>query len=107
MSDTDIIERQSAEQQSHTPPLSDRGQRRTFTGVVTSNKMEKTVVVQVIRRIKTPKFGKYITRRVKYKAHSENNDYNIGDKVTIIESRPLSKDKRWRVQGLVERARTA
>ena len=84
-----------------------QGQRRTLIGVVTSDKMQKTVVVQVTRRVKTPKFGKYITRRVKYKAHSENNGYSVGDKVMIIESRPLSKDKRWRVQRLVERARIA
>jgi len=84
-----------------------RGQRRTLMGVVTSDKMQKTVVVQVTRRVKTPKFGKYVTHRVKYKAHLENSEYHIGDKVVIIESRPLSKDKHWRVQKLIERARTA
>ena len=84
-----------------------RGNRREVTGVVTSDKMQKTVTVQVTRRIKTPKFGKYVTRRVKYKAHSENNEFHIGDTVLIVESRPLSKDKRWRVQKLIERARTA
>jgi small subunit ribosomal protein S17 len=102
-----MIEKQENKQQSKTTEPSKQGQRRTLTGVVTSDKMQKTVVVQVTRRVKTPKFGKYVTRRVKYKAHSENNDYSVGDKVVIIESRPLSKDKRWRVQKLVERARTA
>jgi len=82
-----------------------RGNRRELMGVVTSDKMQKTVVVQVTRRVRTPKFGKYVTRRVKYKAHSENNEYHVGDKVAIVESRPLSKDKRWRVQRLIERAR--
>ena len=84
-----------------------RGNRRVLVGVVTSDKMQKTVVVQVTRRVKTPKFGKYVTKRVKYKAHSENNDVHVGDTVQIVESRPLSKDKRWRVQKLIERARVA
>jgi small subunit ribosomal protein S17 len=104
---SDINEGQMAKQQGDITSPSKRGQRRTLIGVVTSNKMQKTVVVQVTRRVKTPKFEKYITRRVKYKAHSEGSNYLIGDKVMIIESRPLSKDKHWRVQKLVERARTA
>jgi small subunit ribosomal protein S17 len=86
---------------------SERGNSRVLVGVVTSDKMQKTVVVQVTRRVKTPKFGKYVTKRIKYKAHSENNEFHVGDTVQIVESRPLSKDKRWRVQKLVERARTA
>ena len=103
-----MIEKQEDnKQQGKATESSKGGQRRTLTGVVTSDKMQKTVVVQVTRRVKTPKFGKYITRRMKYKAHSENNDYFVGDKVVIIESRPLSRDKRWRVQRLVERSRTA
>ena len=104
---SDMLEHQVNRQQSKIADSSRRGQRRTLTGVVTSDKMQKTVVVQVTRRVRTPKFGKYVSRRVKYKVHSENNDYHIGDKVVIIESRPLSKDKRWRVQKLIERARTA
>jgi small subunit ribosomal protein S17 len=84
-----------------------RGNRRELVGVVTSDKMQKTVVVQVTRRVKTAKFGKYITRRVKYKAHAEKSDYHVGDTVLIVESRPMSKDKRWRVQKLIERARLA
>lgn len=84
-----------------------RGSRRTMVGVVTSDKMDKTVVVSVSRRVLNPSFGKYETKRAKYKAHSEKNDVHVGDKVLIVESRPLSKDKRWRVQKLLERARQA
>lgn len=87
--------------------LDERGSRRQLVGVVTSDKMQKTVVVQVTRRVKSPLFGKYITKRTKYKAHSENNEYHVGDTVLIIESRPLSKDKRWRVAKLVAKARLA
>jgi len=85
----------------------DRGSRRTMIGVVTSDKMDKTVVVSVQRRILNAKFGKYETRRTKYKVHSERNDVHVGDRVLIVESRPLSKDKRWRVQKLLEKARQA
>jgi small subunit ribosomal protein S17 len=80
-----------------------RGARRRIVGVVTSNKMQKTVVVEVSRRVKDPKFRKYTTTRVRYKAHDEANEYKIGDRVEIVETRPLSKDKRWRVARLVER----
>lgn len=84
-----------------------RGSRRTLVGVVTSDKMDKTVVVSVSRRILNTKFGKYETKRAKYKAHSERNDVHVGDRVLLIESRPLSRDKRWRVQQLLEKARQA
>lgn len=84
-----------------------RSSRRQLVGVVTSNKMTKTVVVSVNRRVLNKKFGKYETMRAKYKAHSEANDLQVGDRVMIVESRPMSKDKRWRVQKLVERARGA
>jgi small subunit ribosomal protein S17 len=79
--------------------------RRELMGVVTSDKMDKTVVVSVARRVLNTRFGKYETKRAKYKAHSEKNDVHVGDRVLITESRPLSKDKRWRVQKLLERAR--
>jgi len=75
----------------------ERGRPKVRIGVVTSNKMDKTVVVRVDRRVKHPQYGKYVTRHVKYKAHDENNTCQIGDKVRIVETRPLSKDKRWRV----------
>jgi small subunit ribosomal protein S17 len=80
-----------------------RGARRRIIGVVTSNKMQKTVVVEVARRVKDRMFHKYTTTRVRYKAHDEKNEFKIGDKVEIVETRPLSKDKRWRVARLVER----
>ena len=84
-------------------PSKARGARRRIVGVVTSNKMQKTVVVEVSRRVKDRKFHKYTTTRVRYKAHDETNEYKIGDRVEIVETRPLSKDKRWRVARLVER----
>jgi small subunit ribosomal protein S17 len=87
-----------------TPQADDqRGSRRRIVGVVTSNKMQKTVVVQVSRRVRDPKFHKYTTTRIRYKAHDEKNEYKIGDRVEIVETRPLSKDKRWRVARLIER----
>jgi small subunit ribosomal protein S17 len=81
--------------------------RRTLIGTVTSDKMQKTVVVIVSHRVKSVAYKKYMTKRVKYKAHNENNDVHIGDTVEIVESRPLSKDKRWRVAKLIEKARNA
>jgi small subunit ribosomal protein S17 len=75
----------------------ERGSRRTITGTVTSDKMEKTVVVTVIRRVRDRRFHKFVTRRVKYKAHDESNNIKSGDVVEIIESRPMSRTKRWRV----------
>jgi small subunit ribosomal protein S17 len=80
-----------------------RGARRALVGTVTSNKMQKTVVVVVTRRVRDPRFHKYLTKRIKYKAHDETNEYKIGDRVEIVETRPLSKDKRWRVTRLIER----
>ncbi len=77
--------------------------RRTLMGQVVSDKMDKTVVVQVIRRYRHPRYKKYIQERVRYKAHDENNDARTGDKVRIIESRPRSKDKRWALQVVLER----
>jgi small subunit ribosomal protein S17 len=74
-----------------------RGSRRTITGTVTSDKMDKTVVVTVVRRVRDRRFHKFVTRRVKYKAHDEQNACAIGDVVEIIEARPMSKTKRWRI----------
>jgi small subunit ribosomal protein S17 len=81
-----------------------RGTRRTITGTVTSNAMDKTVVVSVIRRIRDRRFHKFVTRRVKYKAHDEHNGCTVGDVVEIMESRPMSKTKRWRVFRTVSKA---
>ncbi len=78
--------------------------RKTKIGSVVSNKMDKSVVVQVDRRIRHKLYGKYIRRRVKYMADDPNNVCNIGDVVLIEECRPLSKNKRWRVRSVVEQA---
>lgn len=83
----------------------ERGRPKSRLGVVTSDKMQKTVVVEVQRRVRHPKYGKFMTRRVKYKAHDENNACRIGDTVRIVETRPLSKDKRWRVAETIEKTR--
>lgn len=82
-----------------------RGLRRTIAGVVTSSKMDKTVVVTVTRRLRDRRFHKFITKRKKYNAHDENNTYNVGDKVELVEARPYSKTKRWRVSRLLEKSR--
>ena len=74
-----------------------RGSRRTIQGTVTSQKMDKTVVVTVIRRVRDRRFHKFLTRRVKYKAHDELNAYKVGDLVELVESRPMSRTKRWRI----------
>ena len=73
------------------------GRRKTLTGMVISDKMDKTVVIRVERRVLHPRYKKYVRRRKKYKAHDPENRCKTGDVVEIIESRPLSKDKRWRV----------
>jgi small subunit ribosomal protein S17 len=96
-----------ATETTETTPAKGHAARRTLEGVVTSDKMNKTVVVMVTHRVRSQAYKKYMTKRVKYKAHSENNDFHVGDRVEIVESRPLSKDKRWRVAKLVERARNA
>lgn len=82
-----------------------RGNRKTLQGVVVSNKMDKTIVVKVERLTKHPVFHKYVRRYKKYKAHDEKNECNIGDKVLIVESRPLSREKRWRLRAILERAK--
>jgi small subunit ribosomal protein S17 len=83
----------------------ERGRRKVRIGTVVSNRMQKTVIVAVERRYAHPLYGKQVTRTKKYHAHDENNDYSVGDTVRIIETRPLSKLKRWRVIDLVEKAR--
>jgi small subunit ribosomal protein S17 len=82
-----------------------RGRRKTRTGTVVSDKMDKTVVVLVERRYAHPLYGKQVRRSKKYHAHDENNEYNVGDVVRIVETRPLSKLKRWRVVEVIERAK--
>jgi small subunit ribosomal protein S17 len=81
-----------------------RGHRKTRSGVVVSNKMDKTVVVQIDTLVKHQTYQKYVRRRVKYKAHDERNECKVGDTVLIEECRPLSKEKRWRVKEITVRA---
>ena len=82
-----------------------RARRKTRVGTVISDKMNKTVVVVVERRYAHPLYGKQVTQTKKYHAHDENNEYRVGDTVRIMETRPLSKLKRWRVVEAVERAK--
>ncbi|MGI6537723.1 MAG: 30S ribosomal protein S17 [Caldicoprobacterales bacterium] len=81
-----------------------RGNRKTRVGVVVSNKMDKTIVVLVETRVKHKLYGKTIKRSTKLKAHDENNVCQIGDRVRIMETRPLSRDKRWRLVEIIEKA---
>lgn len=80
-----------------------RGKRKSRIGIVTSDKMDKTVVVKVEQMVKHPVYKKYIKRNVKFKAHDGENACTAGDKVLIVESRPLSKDKRWQVREILEK----
>lgn len=82
-----------------------RASRKTRVGLVVSDKMEKTVVVSIERRVQHPVYGKMVRRTKRLKAHDETNDAKTGDTVRIMETRPMSKDKRWRVVEIVERAR--
>jgi small subunit ribosomal protein S17 len=82
----------------------ERGNRKSRIGVVVSNKMTKTVVVKVERRVANAKYGKIVTKAEKYKAHDETQQCQIGDKVRMVETRPMSKDKRWRVAEVLEKA---
>ena len=84
--------------------MSERGNKKTLIGLVSSDKMDKTVVVEVTWRTKHPMYHKYIQRRKRYKAHDESNDCNAGDRVLIEECRPMSKQKRWRIKQVIERA---
>ena len=79
--------------------------RKTRTGKVVSNKMDKTIVVAVLDNVKHPLYGKIVKRTYKLKAHDENNECNIGDTVKVMETRPLSKDKRWRLVEIIEKAK--
>ena len=83
----------------------ERNLRKTRTGRVVSNKMQKTIVVAVEDHVKHPLYGKIVKRTYKLKAHDENNECNIGDTVKVMETRPLSKDKRWRLVEIVERVK--
>ena len=83
----------------------ERNLRKVRQGVVVSNKMDKTIVVAIEDRVKHPLYKKIVDRTYKLKAHDENNECNIGDRVKVMETRPLSKDKRWRLVEIVEKAK--
>ncbi len=82
-----------------------RTRRKERIGVVTSNKMERSIVIKVMRRVKHPKYGKFVKKSSKFMAHDEKNECNIGDTVRIMETRPLSKNKCWRLVEILERAK--
>ena len=83
----------------------DRNLRKTRVGLVTSDKMDKTIVVSIVDNVKHPLYGKIVKRTYKLKAHDENNECKIGDRVRVMETRPLSKDKRWRLVEIVEKVK--
>jgi small subunit ribosomal protein S17 len=82
-----------------------KSNKKVFTGLVVSDKMDKTIVVKITTKILHPLYRKYVTKSVKYKAHDENNDAKSGDTVKIIECRPMSKEKVWNMQEIIERAK--
>ena len=88
-----------------TAATAERKNRKTREGLVVSNKMDKTAVVAVVERVRHAKYGKFMMRTKKLYAHDEANDANIGDRVRVMETRPLSKNKRWRVVEILERAK--
>lgn len=83
----------------------ERANRKVREGIVSSNKMDRTIVVEVVERVRHPKYNKFVMRTKKLYAHDEANDANVGDKVRVMETRPLSKTKRWRVVEILERAK--
>ena len=83
----------------------ERNLRKTRVGIVTSDKMDKTIVVSIVDNVKHPLYGKIVKRTYKLKAHDEKNECKIGDRVRVMETRPLSKDKRWRLVDVVEKAK--
>jgi small subunit ribosomal protein S17 len=85
--------------------MSERGLRKTRVGIVSSDKMDKTIVVSIADHVKHPLYSKVIKRTYKLKAHDENNECRVGDKVRVMETRPLSKDKRWRLVEIIEKAK--
>ena len=82
-----------------------RNLRKTRVGLVTSDKMDKTIVVSIVDNVKHPLYGKIVKRTYKLKAHDENNECKVGDRVRVMETRPLSKDKRWRLVEIIEKAK--
>ena len=85
--------------------MTERNLRKERIGVVTSNKMQKSIVVSEVKKVKHPMYGKFVLKTKKYVAHDEKNDCNIGDRVKIMETRPLSRSKCWRLVEIIERAK--
>ncbi len=85
--------------------MEERNLRKTRVGLVVSDKMDKTIVVAVADRVKHPLYGKIVDRTYKLKAHDEKNECHVGDRVKVMETRPLSKDKRWRLVEIIEKAK--
>jgi len=85
--------------------MEQRGYRKTRVGIVTSDKMDKTIVVSIKTKVRHPLYGKMVNRTRKFKAHDEENQCGIGDTVRIMETRPISKDKRWRLVEIIEKAK--
>ena len=85
--------------------MAERGNRKTRTGVVVSDKMDKTIGVEIRTRVKHPLYGKIMNRTTRLKAHDEENACGVGDRVMVMETRPLSKDKRWRLTQIIEKAK--
>ena len=85
--------------------MAERNMRKTMVGIVSSDKMDKTIVVSVVDNVKHPVYGKIVKKTYKLKAHAENNECRVGDRVRVMETRPLSKDKRWRLVEIVEKAK--
>lgn len=85
--------------------MQERNLRKTRVGMVVSDKMDKTIVVEIKTKVRHPLYGKMIGRTVRFKAHDEENTCGIGDRVEIMETRPLSKDKRWRLVEVIEKAK--
>ena len=85
--------------------MAERNLRKTRVGLVTSDKMDKTITVSVVEHVKHPLYGKIMKRTYKLKAHDENNDAHVGATVEVMETRPISKDKRWRLVSVVEKAK--
>jgi len=82
----------------------ERGLRKSMVGIVTSDKMQKTVVVTVSRRVKDPTYQKFVVKKSKFKAHDEKNEAKVGDKVLLYETKPMSKDKKWKVGKILTKA---
>ncbi|MBJ7361591.1 MAG: 30S ribosomal protein S17 [Ilumatobacteraceae bacterium] len=90
---------------SETTPTTERAPRKVREGIVSSSKMDRTLVIEIIERVRHPKYNKFVTRTKKLYAHDEANDANVGDRVRVMETRPLSKLKRWRLVEILERAK--